>query len=351
MAIRSGFFQSNGGDRRYQSSFFASYFASFIGNGVFPNPSTNLQVISDTNMNVNVNIGKGWINGYYLVNDSLFPLTVSTADGVLNRIDRVVFAVDFDTREMSIYLKRGTPGSNPTAPNLTRNANLYELALADINVPAGTTSISQNLITDVRLNSALCGIVSGVINQVDTTTLFIQYQEQFQDFLQDLQNALDGDVAGNLLNLINNLDDRVTNSQMDFEYQNPTVNSNVIILTKASNTSRLFFRLPSTVNGNIRISLNGGATSVPLVDVDNNQITSIEKGFAEVVQGTNFFFLRNRGLSQSDLAALIVAANEVEANSNVLRTRFIQAVNSANPSINLPNTATWNDILIQIANI
>lgn len=249
MTIRSGFFQSIGGDRRYRAEFFASYFASFIGNGVFPNPSTNLQVISDVNMNVNVSAGKGWINGYYLVNDSNYLITIPTADGVLSRIDRIVFALDFNTREMNIYNKRGTPSANPTPPNLIRDANIYELALADISIPAGTTSLSQTNITDVRLNAQLCGIVSGLINQVDTTTLFIQYQQQFQDFLQDLENALDGDVAGNLLNLINNLDDRFSSheqlrasvSQFGHTRLNNTVTSTSINEAATSNAVKIAY--------------------------------------------------------------------------------------------------------------
>lgn len=351
MAIRSGFFQSVNGDRKYKADFFASYFSSFVGNGVFPNPSTNLQVLSSTNLDVIVRPGKGWINGYYLINDSDLTITVGTADGVLGRIDRIVFALDFDTREMSIYLKPGTPGSNPVAPPLIRNATTYELALADINVVAGTTSINQGLITDQRLNSNLCGVVTGLINQVDTSTLFLQYQTQFQNFLQDLEDALSGDVAGNLFNLINDLDERVTSLENKTEYQVATVNSNVIMVNKYGNTNRILFRLTNTVNGNLRISTDGGTTSLPLVDVDNVQITSVEKGFAEVVQVGNFFFLRNKGLSQVQMLALIAAANEVEANSNVLKGRFVTSVNSARPGINLNNNSSWNDILIQIPNI
>ena len=48
--MRSGMFTSVNGDRKYTSTFFAEYFASFIGNGIFPNPSTNLQVLADTGM-------------------------------------------------------------------------------------------------------------------------------------------------------------------------------------------------------------------------------------------------------------------------------------------------------------
>ena len=107
MAIRSGFFNSVSGDRKYDAKRFAEYFASFIGNGVFPNPSDNLQVISNNNMTVTVRPGKAWINGYILVNDDDYILSIDVADGVLKRIDRVVLRYDVTDREIRIEVKKG----------------------------------------------------------------------------------------------------------------------------------------------------------------------------------------------------------------------------------------------------
>jgi hypothetical protein len=247
MAIRSGFFNSVNGDRKYDAKRFAEYFASFIGNGVFPNPSNNLQVLSNDDMTVTVKAGKAWINGYILINDDDdYILTLDPADGVLNRIDRIVARYDTVDREIRLEVKKGTFASSPVAPTLQRDADAYELALADIYVGAGVISISQSAITDLRLNTELCGIVHGTVEQVDTTTLFNQYltwlqekknqynqdmlawtaqkksefeiwaeaQEQgfeawraqeeqsFYAWLEYLQDILDENVAGNLLNLI-----------------------------------------------------------------------------------------------------------------------------------------------------
>lgn len=176
MPIKSGFFNSVNGDRRYDARWFAEYFASFIGNGVFPNPSTNLQVVEGTGMQTIVKIGKGWINGYYVVNDSDYILQHDIADGVLKRIDRILMRLNYPTREIEIVIKKGDYSSNPVAPTLQRDADAYELALADVLINNGATQITQVNITDQRLNTSLCGIVHGTVNQVDTTTLFNQYQ-------------------------------------------------------------------------------------------------------------------------------------------------------------------------------
>jgi len=205
MAIRSGFFNSVNGDRKYDAARFAEYFASFISNGVFPNPSTNLQVVAQTipDMTVIVRPGKAWINGYILINDGDYVLQLDPADGVLNRIDRVVARYDVKDREIRLEVKKGTFASSPVAPTLQRDADAYELGIADIYVAAGAVSISQANITDLRMNSNYCGIVAGTVDQIDTTGLFAQYQAAFEDWFQELEDVLDDNAAANLLNIIN----------------------------------------------------------------------------------------------------------------------------------------------------
>lgn len=214
MSEKSGFFNSSNGDRKYKAEFFSEYFSSFIGNGVFPNPSTSLQVISNNNMTVTLKAGKAWINGYYYNNDSDLILSIDVADGVLKRIDRVVMQYNTVNRTITAKVKKGTFSSTPIAPTLQRDSDAYELGIADIYIANGATSISQANITDLRLETTKCGIVHGVIDQVDTTTLWNQYQAKFeadsQQFEADfnawfatIQGVLDGDTAGNLLNLIN----------------------------------------------------------------------------------------------------------------------------------------------------
>lgn len=236
MAIYSGLFNSVNGDRKYNAWWFAKYFSTFIGNGIFPNPSTNLQVIENENMKVTVKPGTGWIDGYFIYSDNDYILEHDIADGVLKRVDRIVMRLDFMKRKIDIVIKKGTFASTPTAPTLQRDADAYELALADVMINNGATQITQANITDQRLNSSLCGIVHGTVDQVDTTTLFNQYQSwlnqqqliyedsflawsnqkeldfdnwqiteknNFDDWFLTIQDVLDGNVAANLQNQIN----------------------------------------------------------------------------------------------------------------------------------------------------
>lgn len=200
MAIRSSFFNSVNGDRRYLAYNFAEYFASFIGNGVFANPSNAFQVYEKENMIVNVKAGKAWINGYIAVNDGDYNLTITNADGVLNRIDRIVLRLDFNVRAINIAVKKGAFASTPVAPTLQRDAEVYELVLADVYVGKGITRITQSNITDQRMNKDLCGVVKGTVDQIDTTDLFNQYGSAFQEWFETVKNYLNDTAVGNVAN-------------------------------------------------------------------------------------------------------------------------------------------------------
>lgn len=237
--MRSGFFNSEIigydaenmpiFDRAEDASFFAKFFNQFISNGVFPNPSTNMQVLANTGMQVKVSVGTCFINGYMGWVENAETFTIEESD-IQARIDRVVARLDFDNREIQCYVKKGTASGNPIAPVLQRDYDMYEIGLADIRVNANVIEIKQENITDLRLNTDLCGIVAVPLQHVDTTTLFNQYQdwlenateqgeedlqltqeeleEQFNTWFATVQDTLSGDVAGNLLNLINTKADK-----------------------------------------------------------------------------------------------------------------------------------------------
>lgn len=170
---RSGFFDAhvvgNEYDRVYLAESFARYFASFIGNGVFGGRSTELQVRApqDGGMSVVIKPGQGFINGYWYENTSDFALRIDNADGVLNRIDNIVLRWGLEERSMNLAVKKGEFAVEAVAPALTRNAEYYELKLAEVSVRAGAINIYDADITDKRLDAAVCGPVVGVVKQID----------------------------------------------------------------------------------------------------------------------------------------------------------------------------------------
>ena len=196
---KSSFFNSVSGDRKYKAEDWASYFGSFIGNGVFPVPSTGLQVVVGSGMQVTVKAGKAWINGYFYNNTSDLSLTLATADGVLNRIDRIVVQWDLTNRIISVKAKSSSYSASPTAPAVERDADIYELAIADVYVSAGATTITQSNITDRRYNTELCGIVVGVVEQIDPSAITAQFDnffELYRALITDEYNAYVARVSG-----------------------------------------------------------------------------------------------------------------------------------------------------------
>ena len=83
---------------------------------------------------------------------------------------------------MWLAIKKGTPAITPASPPITRNADYYELQLATINIAASSINITQAKITDTRMDADVCGWVTGVVDQIDTTTLFAQFETYFQEF-------------------------------------------------------------------------------------------------------------------------------------------------------------------------
>lgn len=190
---RCGFFDANlvgeEYDRVYLAAQFAAYFASFIGNGVYAEHSNQLQVVAmpTPQMQVGVEKGQGWINGYWYENTDTMYLPIEVADGVLNRIDSIVLRLGFAERNMWLMVKKGTPAVSPIAPEVTRTADYYDLQLATVSIPASSIRITQAQIQDTRMNQDVCGWVTGVVKQLDTTTLFNQFETYFQEFKENNQ--------------------------------------------------------------------------------------------------------------------------------------------------------------------
>lgn len=193
MAITSGFFNSVNGDRKYNAEQMSMYFDKLITSGVYPNPSTNLQVIATSGMTVNVLPGRGIIDCRWLNNDANEPLTLEASDVLLNRIDAVVMVLDLNesVRNCHIRIKKGAPATTPSAPTMERSEYVKEYCLAQIYVGALVEEITQVDITDTRANTNICGWVTGLIEQVDTATLFLQWQTAYANYYDKTTHDFD----------------------------------------------------------------------------------------------------------------------------------------------------------------
>lgn len=188
--VKYGFFDSVGGDRKYSADDIGNYFVKLISDGVFATPATALQVQANSGMTVQVTAGWGFIKCHWLNNNAPLLLTLDAADPILSRTDRIVMRLDTANRLCELAVKKGTSGST-SAPALTRvEDGIWELSLAQIAIAPGVTEITQAAITDERADTSVCGYVTGLIDQIDTTNLFAQYNAAFTTWFDSVKDEV-----------------------------------------------------------------------------------------------------------------------------------------------------------------
>ena len=134
-------------------------------------------------LSVTVSAGVGWVHparfeGYSVIMREAETLTLALSDGQRPRIDRIVLRYDAAARKSSLLVLQGTPDTQPTAPGISRTALLYDLCLAQITRPAGSTTIVAGNITDTRLDPALCGVMRDGVTGIPTEELIASARER-----------------------------------------------------------------------------------------------------------------------------------------------------------------------------
>lgn len=173
--------------------------------GVFgANGNAAVSALETPGMVVKVSDGVGWMsngngdgvvwwNDSEAVNTSKLQLSVDAADGVLNRIDRII--VEWKTTNYvdlpEIKVLKGSVSSAAKAPALTNNSTVRQISLAKIAVNAGVTAITASMITDERLDTSVCGLVTDWVS-IDTSMM----HSQFEALLTAIQKELSDLEAG-----------------------------------------------------------------------------------------------------------------------------------------------------------
>ena len=280
MAEMGLFFESVNGDRRYKVVELVAYLRPFFSDGVFPNPSTGLQVMetSEKDMFVTVKVGDAWINGRMYRNLDDKRIRLDPSDSATTRIDRIVVGCNYKDRVITSYVKKGTPASSASAPELTRNDTLYEISLAEITIAPGAVGITQSAIKDTRLDQSKCGIVTGLVETVDTQTLYNQLETWRQEFMQEkdtqmanwiatfqknmnswkdteqqafvdwfnrIKGQLSGDIAANLTSRVDNLEQRLNTMKLTAD----NVSINTIAGLSATNVQEALQAMWNEING------------------------------------------------------------------------------------------------------
>ena len=138
-------------------------------------------VTANGDLTVSVSAGQAWVHparfrGRSIIMEQPETVTLTAADAVRSRIDRLVLRYDAAARKTSLQVLTGTQDSaSPTAPEITRTALVYDLCLAEIRRPAGSTEITAADITDTRADEDVCGVMRDGVTGIPTETLLAQY--------------------------------------------------------------------------------------------------------------------------------------------------------------------------------
>lgn len=151
-------------------------------------------------LSLTVSAGQAWVRpsrfkGRSIIMEQPTTLTLTAADPVRTRIDRVVLRYDAAARQTRLQVLEGTPDSaSPTAPAITRTALVYDLCLAEITRPAGSTAITAANLTDTRADEDVCGVMRDGATGIPTAQLIAQWRAaqaaQEADARQQTENQL-----------------------------------------------------------------------------------------------------------------------------------------------------------------
>lgn len=193
------YFWNSDSDRYYDAESMGDWLRPFFKNGIF---NGQMQVTANDNMSVTIAAGYGYINGKHRHFLTPTTLDLEVASGTLDRIDSVILRRNDTERRIYLVIEKGGNAKSPVAPAPTREGAIYDLKLAEIYIAAGTVKITQEEITDTRMNSAVCGWVVATVTQIDFTQIQAQFDayftaykknisDQYQDYIAAIQSFKD----------------------------------------------------------------------------------------------------------------------------------------------------------------
>ena len=166
----------------YDADDAAGYFAT-RQSGVY-SAEEDFAVTPADGLSVTVSAGHAWVHPSRWVGHSIImqqPTTVAltAADPVRSRIDRVVLRYDAAAKKTSLQVLEGVPDSaGPAAPAITRTELIYDLCLAEIKRPAGSTAVTVADIYDTRADETVCGVMRDGVHGIPAATLIKKLRDE-----------------------------------------------------------------------------------------------------------------------------------------------------------------------------
>lgn len=200
----SGFFNSVNGDRTYNADQMSAIFEGLITDGVYESVGNKMAVQPNNGMTIQMATGRGWFAKHWVNNDSEYTMTLEASDVLLNRYAAVCIKVDDSdaVRTAEPYIKYSEFATNPTKPTMTRTETLKEYCLAYVYIKAGAIVITASDIEDTRADESVCGWVTGLIEQLNSATLWAQWEALFNEWFDNLADKINANTETMLVNAL-----------------------------------------------------------------------------------------------------------------------------------------------------
>lgn len=143
--------------------------------------------------NIKVTKGIAWINneefsGKVVALKNAYDMELNIANGAYPRIDVVAIQFNANKNETNIIVKEGIPGTTPSMPAIVQTPAVYELYIASILRPAGSTTISSENIKDLRFDDSVCGFMADPVTKVDTSMINAQVMALIKNLEESINN-------------------------------------------------------------------------------------------------------------------------------------------------------------------
>lgn len=144
----------------------------------------DFSVTAQGGLSVQVSAGQAWVRparfkGRSIIMEQPTTVALTAADPVRSRIDRIVLRYDAAAKKTSLQVLEGVPDSaGPAAPAITRTELIYDLCLAEIKRPAGSTAVTVADIYDTRADETVCGVMRDGVHGIPAATLIKKLRDE-----------------------------------------------------------------------------------------------------------------------------------------------------------------------------
>lgn len=193
MSVKSRFWNSINQDRPYDATDWAAWFMALITDGVCHEDDLKVTTQEESASGyagvVQVGLGSAFIQGRMVSVESLpEDVHIPASSSSFDRADLIVCRVNFAERSISVLDKNG---SGSGAASLTRNGDIWEIALAVVTVQSGATFIAERNIRDVRMDSRYCGLAGLRFDgNTDVTQFFTEWSARLAYLYDSIASSL-----------------------------------------------------------------------------------------------------------------------------------------------------------------